>query len=333
MKRILSHIILSVCLISSINIFAQDVLFTQFYSTPMVLSPSFAGTSIENRLASNYRNQWTGISKAFVTYNFSYDRYVPEFNSGIGIMFTHDRAGDGALRATNVAMQYAYEARLWGKTFFRPGLQFTWSNRNINFNDLVFSDQLVRGGAATSLEQEILEPINYFDFGTGGLIFNQSYWIGAAVHHLNQPRESLFTEFGSIPRRYSVHAGWRHRFKGNVFKKSDNAFVMAAHYQSQANFDQLDIGAYLETAPITFGIWYRGLPMKKNNINPNNDAVAAIIGYYAGPYKIGYSYDITISSLGIGNSAGTHEISLVYEWANKRNIKLAKRRIMPCAKF
>jgi len=73
--------------------------------------------------------------------------------------------------------------------------------------------------------------------------------------------------------------------------------------------------------------------MKKNNINPNNDAVAAIIGYYAGPYKIGYSYDITISSLGIGNSAGTHEISLVYEWANKRNIKLAKRRIMPCAKF
>lgn len=336
MKRTSIHILLVVIFIASFysrQLMAQDVLFTQFYATPTVLSPSFAGTSAQNRISSNYRNQWLGVSKAFVSYHAGYDRYVPEYNSGIGIRATHDRAGDGALQATNVSLQYAYEARLFGNTFFRPGLEFTWSNRNINFNDLVFGDQLIRGGAATSVEQPILDPINFFDFGVGGLIFSKKLWIGAAIHHLNQPSESLLNRYGYVPRRYTFHTGWRHRFKGGVFKKSRSAVVFAANYQVQERFDQLDFGVYLETSPITLGLWYRGLPLKNNGVNPNNDAIAAIVGYYAGPYKIGYSYDFTISSLGILNTAGTHEISLVYEWANKRNTNLSKKRIIPCAKF
>jgi type IX secretion system PorP/SprF family membrane protein len=158
--------------------------------------------------------------------------------------------------------------------------------------------------------------------------------LGGSVHHINQPKESLYGDFAFVPRKYGVHGGYRFRFKPNPFKRSRNYIVTAFNYQAQGEFDQLDAGFYYELTPFTLGFWYRGLPTKKNNEGrPNHDAIAIILGYYAGPYRIGYSYDITISSLSVVNTTGAHEISLVYEWANKRNAKLAKRRVVPCAKF
>lgn len=313
---------------------AQDPIYTQFYAAPIYLSPSFAGTSIQSRFCANYRNQWPGIRKAFSSYTASYDQYLPLYNSGIGFIATHDRAGDGALRSTAFAAQYAYEARIKSSVFFRPALQFGFGNRNINFSDLVFGDQLIRGKELPTLEQEILEPVNYFDVAAGGLIFGKKAWLGASVHHVNQPKESLYADLAFLPRKYSLHGGFRFRFKPNPFKRSRNYIVTAFNYQAQRDFDQLDVGFYYELSPLALGVWYRGLPTKSNNQGrPNNDAVAIIAGYHAGPYKIGYSYDITVSSLGVPASAGAHEISLVYEWANKRNARLAKRRIVPCAKF
>lgn len=312
---------------------AQDPLFTQFYAAPTYLSPAFAGTSVQSRFAANYRNQWPGIPKPITSYCAAYDQYVPEYSSGFGVIASHFRAGDGLLRSTSLSVQYAYEARLKDSFFFRPALQFGFANRNVNFNDLVFGDQLVRGGDVATIEQAT-QAVNYFDVGTGGLFFGKKGWLGGSVHHINQPKESLYGDFAFVPRKYGVHGGYRFRFKPNPFKRSRNFIVAAFNYQAQAEFDQLDAGFYYELTPFTLGFWYRGLPTKKNNEGkPNHDAVAIILGYYAGPYRIGYSYDITISSLSVVNTTGAHEISIVYEWANKRNAKLAKRRVVPCAKF
>jgi hypothetical protein len=85
---------------------------------------------------------------------------------------------------------------------------------------------------------------------------------------------------------------------------------------------------------MVFGLWYRGLFTKTNGYgHPNHDAISLLAGWHSGQYKFGYSYDVTISQLSVGASAGAHEISITYEWANKRNKKLSKRRIIPCAKF
>jgi len=103
---------------------------------------------------------------------------------------------------------------------------------------------------------------------------------------------------------------------------------------SQQQFDQLDFGFYYEFSPVILGLWYRGLPMKSNNYGYiNHDAVAVLLGFQAARYKFGYSYDVTVSKLGIGSSAGSHEISLVYQWSSRHNQRSKKIRIMPCAKF
>ena len=48
----------AIVLLSEIKIFAQDPIFTQFYSNPVYLNPAFTGSNKCPRIVSNYRNQW-----------------------------------------------------------------------------------------------------------------------------------------------------------------------------------------------------------------------------------------------------------------------------------
>lgn len=328
---------ISFLLFFGISAIAQDSQFTQFYAAPTYLNPAFAGTTVQSRLSGNYRNQWPAIPGAWVSYNAAYDHYAPLINSGFGLLATHERAGSGALRSTTITAQYAYEIRINRETFIRPALQFSYSNRNLNFSDLIFGDQLIRNNDPNTLEENVFEPINFFDAGAGALLYSKQYWLGAAMHHLTEPNESLYPDrVSSLPRKFSLHGGYRFEVGGSkLYKRSGLDMLVAFNYQQQADFSQLDIGAYLELEPIIAGIWYRGLPGLKSNGYGyiNQDAVAILVGYGNSYFRCGYSYDITVSQLGIGASAGAHEISFVYEWANKHNARLSKRRIIPCAKF
>lgn len=333
MIRILAIAIFS--LVFAVSAYGQDPQFTQFYAAPTYLNPAFAGTIPQSRASMNYRNQWPAIPRAWVTYNFAYDHYVPEINSGFGFIATHDRAGSGALQGNTIALQYAYEIKVSRETVIRPALQIGYNNRNLNFSDLVFSDMLIRNANST-LEENIFEPVSFFDAGTGVLLYNPRYWVGAAVHHLNQPNESLYPDrVGLLPRRYSVHAGYRFSLSGGMYNRTSHDLVVAFNYRQQADFNQFDIGAYYELNPIVLGVWYRGIPVLKSNGYGylNQDAVALTAGFMTESFNFGYSYDITISQLNLGSTAGAHELSIAYQWASVKNARMARRRIIPCAKF
>lgn len=312
----------------------QDAQFTQFYAAPTYLNPAFAGTSVQSRISGNYRLQWPGIPGAFRVENIAFDHYEPSINSGFGFIATREKAGSGGLQNLNVGLQYAYEARITREIFFRPAAQFSFSQRSINFGNLIFGDQLIRPDGSTTLETPLLNPVNFFDMSGGALLNSSKWWIGFAVHHLNEPNESLYQSNPAfLFRKYSLHGGYRLRIKKN-YKLSKTEAVFAFNYKAQGYFDQLDIGGYLELDPFVFGLWYRNLPLKSNGEGyANHDAVNVVFGIHAGQYKFGYSYDITVSQLGIGQSSGSHELSLSYAWANKRDSRLSKRRIIPCAKF
>lgn len=313
---------------------AQDPQFTQFYAAPTYLNPAFAGTTTQSRISGNYRLQWPGIPGAFRVENIAFDRYLPSINSGMGFLMTREKMGTGGLQNLTFGYQYAYEARITRELFFRPALQFGFTQRSINFGDLIFNDQLIRPDGVATLENPILDPVTFFDLSGGAILNTSTWWLGFSAHHLNEPDESLY---GNNPaflfRRYSLHGGYRLKLR-KKFKHSRTYAVAAFNYRAQGDFDQLDAGAYLELDPFVFGIWYRSLPIKSNREGYfNHDAINMVVGFHAGSYKFGYSYDITVSPLNVGQSAGSHELSLSYAWANKRDPRLSKRRIIPCAKF
>lgn len=327
-------LVLLVTMVLLCRTMAQDAHFTQFYAAPTYLSPAFAGTGSQTRFALQYRDQWPSIPGAFVSSNLAVDHYLSELNSGVGMLVSYDRAGSGALRYTSIGAQYAYELRLKHKVYLRPALQFSYVNHAVDWSRLVFGDQLARGGNVDSYEGFTQRNTKYTDLGGGLLYFTPKLWLGIGVHHLNRPNQSLTLRESEVPQKLSVHGGYRFKVVTPVIKKHPTSIIAAFNYRAQGKYDQLDLGAYFERDPVFAGLWYRGLPLKSYEPGiANNDAIAAVIGFKVNDWRFGYSYDITISRLA-ANTGGAHELTMVYELANARRKKsMAKRRVVPCAKF
>lgn len=316
---------------------AQDPQFSQFYSAPMYLNPGFAGNTIQGRAVLNYRNQWPAMPGKYVSYAASFDYNVEELNSGFALTFQQDRAGSAALRYTNLGLHYSYTLQLTRKLAVKPGIYFSYTMRDINRQDLVFGDQIVYdNNTSNSASSFGVDPVRYPDLGAGYIVYMRNWWAGMAFHHVNQPNQSFFEREVRLPMRFSLHGGYNYVLSRNARKKEISSIKLVAHYKAQGKWDQLDIGSYYKFKIVTAGIYYRGLPLFKRNgyLQPNHDAITALLGFEYSDFAFAYSYDLTISKL-ITNSGGAHEISLIWEFASekKKRKRSRSRSIVPCAKF
>jgi len=320
------------------SIKGQDAQFTQFNAAPLYLNPAFSGTTLQHRFASSYRNQWTAISRGFINYTFSYDYNLSEINSGIGLLFKREQAGTGNLGTTEAGLLYAYHLKIDNKIFIHAGIKFSYASRGVDFSKLVFNDQLTTGNLNAPTSDDIaINNVNYLDITPGILLYSKKYWLGASFNHINTPNQSLINEESPLFLRLSTHGGYKINLSdgGGLRSLEKSEINIAFHYQAQQKFDQLDVGAYYGKKALSFGLWYRGLPLLKaqNNVL-NNDALAIVVGYLVVGYnfRVGYSYDITVSRLA-ANSGGSHELSIIYEVANKKKKRRKKNFFVPCAKF
>ena len=71
---------------------AQDPAFSQFYANPLYLNPAFAGTNICPRVNLNYRDQWPGIGRTYVTTSVSWDKHIQAIGGGLGVIVSQDKA-------------------------------------------------------------------------------------------------------------------------------------------------------------------------------------------------------------------------------------------------
>ncbi len=316
----------------SIILKAQDPQFTQFYAAPMYLNPAFTGVTYEHRFVANYRNQWPGIKKAYQTYMASYDYNLSDLNSGLGITVMQDRAGTAGLTHTQFGVNYAYHFKISKFAEIRMGANLNYNMKRLDFSKLKFNDQ-INSGSSISLDAANYEQLNFMDFAAGALLNSTEYWLGLSTKHLTQPNSSLIGDRVPLPLTISLHGGYR--FIIEQKSKDLKRYVSPAfNYRHQQKYDQLDIGVYYYHLPLNVGLWYRGLPFKKYEATySSRETIAVLVGFDITDYnlRVGYSYDLTISKLGISNSLGGHEISLIYEVAKKK--KRNKRILVSCPKF
>ncbi len=314
---------------------SQDPQFTQFYAAPQYLNPAYTGLTAEHRFVANYRNQWPGIRKTYQTMMTAYDYNISDVSSGIGIFAMQDKAGIAGLTHTQAGLSYAYRFTVKKLSEIRAGISVSYNMKSIGFNKLVFNDQLVTG-SAVSLDANGYQQRNFVDINAGVLYNSKSYWLGAVAKHVNRPNVSLIGQQQSLPLFIGVHGGYRYiiEARGNS-KTALKKYVAASfNYKHELKYDQFDVGLYYFHMPLNIGLWYRGIPFKNYNPYVNNECLAVLIGCEIPQrnLRVGYSYDLTISSLQINNSQGAHEISLVYEYAKKAKYK-AKKVLVTCPKF
>jgi type IX secretion system PorP/SprF family membrane protein len=152
----------------------------------------------------------------------------------------------------------------------------------------------------------------------GGVIFTKKFFGGLAINHLNRPDESMILGQSRLPMRFTAHMGADIPL-GQKSKYNNVTSIMPnIIYQYQNGFQELNIGTYIKYGNISTGVWYR-----------NRDAFILTVGINTGKFKLGYSYDVTVSKLGNGISGGSHEVSMGYNLKCKRRPKQFRTIICP----
>jgi len=298
MKKLL---IIAIIGLSSFAAQAQDPTFTQFYANPLYLNPAFAGSHGCPRFALNYRNEWPSLSGNYVTYSASYDQYFKNISGGFGVLATHDQQGQGTINTSMLGLIYSYHLTLGRKWKMMFGARAAWYQKFLDWDKLTFGDMIDprRGFIYATGDVPRGGSRGFFDASAGTVIFNKHFFAGFAAHHLNTPNESMIIGNSPLPMRFTGHMGAEIPL-GRQSKYSNGTSIMPnVIYQYQNGFQELSIGTYVKYGAFNVGFWYR-----------NKDAFIMTIGVNTGKFKLGYSYDVTVSKLNNGVSGGSHEISL-----------------------
>jgi type IX secretion system PorP/SprF family membrane protein len=326
----------SFAITGTVTVMGQDPQLSQYYNAPMYLNPALTGTGQTSRVIFNYRNQWPGIGQSFTTVALSADHDFQPINSGVGLMILRDRQ-PGNLTTTQISPSYSYQVNLSKNWVFRPAIQPSFVTRSTDFSGYTFGDQLGTGNASGTQDKFVLNAgrIYYFDMGAGGIFYNENLWIGLAFNHMNLPNQSFYGDRISLPMKTSIHGGYRFVLdKSKDFryekKPKERSITPTFNFKHQGKFDQLDLGTYFTYEPVMLGVWYRGIPIKQFEGQPNNESLIFLAGLTYSGFTFCYSYDLTISKLS-GQSGGAHEISMIYEWKYPYRKKPMKR--LPCPDF
>jgi type IX secretion system PorP/SprF family membrane protein len=300
-----------------------------------VLNAALAGNTLMGRISTNYRTQWGKIGTPFNSYSFAFDYNLPKIESGFGLAAIRDVAGTGGLTYSGLSAAYSYHLYVSREINVKLGLKGSRVWRNLDQSRLIFGSQIIQKDI-NLIPTIPLQNTAYMDFGTGLVVYTTEGYVGLALDHINQPNQSLIGGVTQLPVKFSFHGGYTFKLKKDVKNKTVSQITPVINYKSQFKWNQLDLGSYYHYRNLLLGLWYRGIPLKKNpdKSNPtgiNQDAFVFMLGLESEGLQIGYSYDATISRLR-GNSGGAHEISLVYEFATRKR-KLSRRFVVPCARF
>jgi len=310
-----------VLLLTTVATQAQDLHFSQYFNSPLLVNPANTGFSpdVDWRLGVNYRNQWASVTtNPYKTMDLWGD--VQLFNNlmqngwiGVGGSILRDVAGSGGLTSTKVYGSIAYHQLLGMNSLLSTGFSAGYVNQRVDFTKLTFDDQW--NGKFFDVTIPPDEPfayssVGYFDLNAG---VNYAYFpsdnaylnAGVSVMHINRPSESFFASSITDERlspRYTV-------FLNGSFKVNDQWIVNPNIYVSEmagANETVIGLNTHYNLSgdgsnQLILGGYYR-----------LGDAIIPMAGYQINDISITVSYDVTASSLSAADQTqGAYELSII----------------------
>jgi type IX secretion system PorP/SprF family membrane protein len=308
---------------------AQDIHFTQYWTSPLTLNPAMTGLISEDlRFAGNYRMQWSSVSaNPYMTGSLSYDMALlkgklPEGDAlGIGVLGFYDKAGSGSLQNTTVGLALAYHKAFGYDRLHHVSIGFQGQlvQKNLDFAKLTFEDQynsfLGTIGTTGTSEKFNNADLSYPDFNVGAMYSGKvadhvTGYAGYSYYHLTQPVETFLGN-----TNHQIH-GRHTAYLGGSFDLNPNTVLYAsALYQSQASATEVMVGTavgfvlnpghdeeYQKSTIFYLGGWYR-----------YGDAICPYISIEWTKMRIGLSYDVNVSTFTPATSGlGAYELSFIF---------------------
>ncbi len=314
------------CLSVITQLFGQDPNYSQFYHVPSFYNPAYTGLYTGMRFNFAFRDQWPSLPNDFKSYFMSIDlgdRNLPG-SGGIGLIMNQDNEGFGFIRNFTLGLNLSVRIPITSFMSAQVGIKAAFLQKKINWDDLVFSDQLSEK-YGNIYNSGFIHPdkniINMPDFAAGGILqfANESGSIGGvmgfAVDHIFQPNQSfLVTAEAPLKRKWVFHGdvvisaekGRSNNSKFDSGLKFNPGFI----YQNQAGWNSVEVGINLTKFNVYLGGWYRGSFGSRTS-----SAIVIIAGYRyfftdEMSLKFAYSYDIQMAGALLG-TGGAHEITLI----------------------
>lgn len=320
----------------------QDPAFSQLFNSRMYLNPAFTGIDQGHRLSMSSRTLWRNLPSNFNTHAISYEYQPCDFpRIGVGVMGVTDTEGEGKLKSTEASAIFAFHTpyslnrRRKDKSAgsFSFSLQASYITRNVDWNKLVFGDQIdpVLGVVSPRTTQANInfQGINSPDFATGFLWrqrlyidkrWDMTFHLGFAAHHIFKPYVGLLQN-GVMPRKYTIHSGL-------LIPINEKSYIIPAFRYMRQDVVQIhnifDANLMYLNRKIFGGLSYRLNQFKDYALN--TDAIMFFTGYEfdmsrEADLRLTYSFDTNFKGVSGGNFY-THEISLVFVYAGKCNTKI-----------
>lgn len=322
-KTIYRIIVLIVSFIPGLNIKAQDMHFSQFFTTPLMTNPANTGISGDNlRFANNYRNQWAKVGEPYKTFYTSLDQKlsISEQSFGLGGFVIHDQSSAYNLTANEFLLSLSY-SKIINNNQFSFGLQPGVGFKSFDMNGLTFGNQFDQvtsqfNSELSSSESNLTGNLHYFDLNVGvfwrTLIRNVLPSAGLSVSHILRPVVTFSTS------SQTSHLPMKVTFNGQVVVPVSSQWDITPCllFSSTPGVSEFLLGGTEEyklkdlLGPVK-GVYV----INMFRLNPFSDVDAMILGggIKFSRFDLGLSYDINLSPLSKSTSLnGAFELSLVF---------------------
>jgi type IX secretion system PorP/SprF family membrane protein len=324
-------------LISALTVCGQDIHFSQYNLTPLVVNPAQAGAYKSVQVIANYKSQWTSVSpNAYKTMMLSYDgrfmqkKWQSKWLAG-GINIFSDKAGDGNMKTMQGNITFGYHSQISDRSTLGACLVGGFAQRSIDYSKLTWDEQYVNGAFdpnAQTFEQAGSVKFGYSDFGLGVLYqYNKGQMYssandmfilhtGLAITHLNRPQYSFYST--SDERLYAKITAHADALIG--IKNTNFSLLPGFIYRSQGPASEVLPGCYFRymlSEQSKFTGFIKGASIMLGTHWRVKDAFIPSVQFELAEYAIGLSYDMNMSGLRSATSGkGGFEISLRYGTPN-----------------
>lgn len=308
---------------------AQDIHFSQFTETPVLMNPALSCTAYDTRIIANYRSQWASVTSPYQTYGVSIERVVKHLKLkksyvGMALNIYNDKAGDGNLGnlAANFGVNVVVKTGQFSK--LSGGVGGGINYRTINPNNLKWESQYdgyaydptIASGesvpASSFVQADFVAGVVYHFARSERYISAQDgtkFDIGFSAFHYNMPKYSFVS---SGDRLYTKFVGYASFDIG--IKNAGIALVPSVLYMLQGPSQEINAGFMFKyiiqdqsvytgikkACALSAGAYYRA-----------GDAIIPSLLFQYDKYAFGVSYDLNMSQLTAASKAkGGLEFSL-----------------------
>jgi type IX secretion system PorP/SprF family membrane protein len=286
----------------ALSVRSQDLHLSQFFETPLLRNPALAGIFTGDvRIQTVYRDQWNSVTSGYRTGSLSGEYKVPVGKGDDyvtwGMQLFYDKAGTVSYTQTKIlpAINYHKSISSEKNTYLSLGFMGGWVQHSIDLSKVTTNSQYDGMG----IGENITDPTYSYLDGSVGMSLNSvmnsnpdnNYYIGAAYHHFNRPRNSFYRDKNiELNPKLVFSAGVK--LAGNEY----SYVSIEADHSRQGSFKETVFGAM-------YGYKFGAYPDEPDYVLSIgtfirwNDALIPIVKLDYHPFSVSFSYDANISKL------------------------------------